>query len=191
MPPSMRWRRPSPFMQAGVVEQQAWPRHRPMPPWPTLTELCRPGSPRPHPSTRFLPMRRCTTAPIARRPICRADATHWPGWPGLARHGACRLYQLCAGLAITLVGAAIVAVAYNRFWLLVEARFGLSGGWRPCWPPACIALSRALEQHEYRYRRERRSLARWQHQPCPLSGNDYWCMVRLVPCWRWPPRAGW
>ena len=43
------------------------------------------------------------------------------GWRDMARAGS---ISFAHGLAITLVGAAIVAVAYNRFWLLAGALSG-------------------------------------------------------------------
>ena len=52
------------------------------------------------------------------------------GWNDLRRIG---WLSLAHGLALAAFGAAIVAVAHNRFWLLAGAPVGLSSSSRRCW----------------------------------------------------------
>ena len=66
------------------------------------------------------------------------------GWRDMARAGS---ISFAHGLAITLVGAAIVAVAYNRFWLLAGALSGFLVV-APVLATSLFALSPALEQPE-------------------------------------------
>ena len=64
------------------------------------------------------------------------------GWRDMARAG---WISFAHGLAISLVGAAIVAVAYNRFWLLAGALSGFLLV-APVLAVGLYAASRALEQ---------------------------------------------
>src|SRR3990167_2467034 len=89
-------------------------------------------------------------------------------WRDMARAG---WISFAHGLALTLFGAAIFAVAHHRFWLL-------AGG--PGLATSLYALSRALE------RRESANLGvvlktwfNWQNSHVNKWGNDYWCMVQF------------
>jgi uncharacterized membrane protein len=80
---------------------------------------------------------------------------------------------------MTLLGAVIMAVAYNRFWLLAGALSGFLVV-APVLATSLYALSRALE------RREPANTAvvlktwlNWQNSHLNKWGNDYWCMVQF------------
>ena len=98
------------------------------------------------------------------------------GWRDMARAG---WISFAHGLAMTLLGAAIMAVAYNRFWLLAGALSGFLVV-APVLATSLYALSRALE------RREPANMAvvlktwlSWQSSHADKRGNDYWCMVQF------------
>ncbi|HNZ91232.1 MAG TPA: DUF2189 domain-containing protein [Acidovorax sp.] len=115
-------------------------------------------------------------------PIVRSIALMQPlvwlalGWRDMARAG---WISFAHGLAITLLGGAIMAVAYNRFWLLAGALSGFLVV-APVLATSLYALSRALE------RNERANTAvvlktwlNWQSSHVNKWGNDYWCMVQF------------
>ncbi len=115
-------------------------------------------------------------------PIVRSIALMQPlvwlalGWRDMARAG---WISFAHGLAITLLGGAIMAVAYNRFWLLAGALSGFLVV-APVLATSLYALSRALE------RNERANTAvvlktwlHWQSSHVNKWGNDYWCMVQF------------
>ena len=98
------------------------------------------------------------------------------GWRDMARAG---WISFAHGLAMTLLGAVIMAVAYNRFWLLAGALSGFLVV-APVLATSLYALSRALE------RREPANTAvvlkawlNWQNSHVNKWGNDYWCMVQF------------
>jgi len=98
------------------------------------------------------------------------------GWRDMARAG---WISFGHGLAMTLLGAVIMAVAYNRFWLLAGALSGFLVV-APVLATSLYALSRALE------RREPANTAvvlktwlNWQNSHVNKWGNDYWCMVQF------------
>ena len=98
------------------------------------------------------------------------------GWRDMARAGS---ISFAHGLAITLVGAAIVAVAYNRFWLLAGALSGFLVV-APVLATSLYALSRALEQREPADTAVvLKTWLNWQHSHVHKWGNDYWCMVQF------------
>lgn len=98
------------------------------------------------------------------------------GWRDMARAG---WISFAHGLAITLVGAAIVAVAYNRFWLLAGALSGFLVV-APVLATSLYALSRALEQREPADTAVvLKTWLNWQHSHVHKWGNDYWCMVQF------------
>lgn len=87
--------------------------------------------------------------------------------------------SLVHGLVLAAAGLAIVAVAYNRFWLLAGALSGFMVI-APVLATSLYALSRALE------RKERadasvvvRTWLNWQDSHFSKWGNDYWCMVQF------------
>ena len=98
------------------------------------------------------------------------------GWRDMARAGS---ISFAHGLAITLVGAAIVAVAYNRFWLLAGALSGFLVV-APVLATSLYALSRALAQREPADTAVvLKTWLNWQHSHVHKWGNDYWCMVQF------------
>lgn len=97
-------------------------------------------------------------------------------WRDMARAG---WISFAHGLVLALGGAAIVAVAHNRFWLLAGALSGFLVV-APVLATSLYALSRAIE------RREEPSAAvvaktwlNWQHSHINKWGNDYWCMLQF------------
>jgi uncharacterized membrane protein len=97
-------------------------------------------------------------------------------WRDMARAG---WISFAHGLVLAGVGAAIVAVAHNRFWLLAGALSGFLVV-APVLATSLYAMSRAIE------RREEPSIGvvaktwfNWQHSHINKWGNDYWCMVQF------------
>jgi uncharacterized membrane protein len=83
------------------------------------------------------------------------------------------------GLVLALLGAAIVAVAHNRFWLLSGALSGFLVV-APVLATSLYALSRALERGEQAdYRVVLKTWLNWQGSHFNKWGNDYWCMVQF------------
>ena len=83
------------------------------------------------------------------------------------------------GLAMTIAGAVIIAIARHRFWLLAGALSGFMVI-APVLVTGLYALSRAIA------RREKANLSvvlktwlNWQHSHFNKWGNDYWCMVQF------------
>ncbi len=102
-------------------------------------------------------------------------------WLGLAWRDMCRTgwVSFAHGLALALGGAAIIALAHNRFWLLAGALSGFMVV-APVLATSLYALSRALE------RKEAANLGvvlktwlNWQGSHVSKWGNDYWCMVQF------------
>lgn len=102
-------------------------------------------------------------------------------WLGLAWHDMRRAgwISFAHGLVLALGGAAIVAIAHNRFWLLAGALSGFLVI-APVLATGLYALSRALE------RKETADLGvvlktwlNWQGSHISKWGNDYWCMVQF------------
>ncbi|HOF51461.1 MAG TPA: DUF2189 domain-containing protein [Rhodoferax sp.] len=97
-------------------------------------------------------------------------------WRDMARSG---WISFAHGLALALAGAAIVAIAHQRFWLLAGALSGFLVV-APVLATSLYALSRALE------RGEKADLSvvlktwlNWQNNHFNKWGNDYWCMVQF------------
>lgn len=98
------------------------------------------------------------------------------GWRDMARAG---WISFAHGLAITLLGAAIMAVAYNRFWLLAGALSGFLVV-APVLATSLYALSRALERRESANSAVvLKTWLNWQNSHVNKWGNDYWCMVQF------------
>ena len=84
-----------------------------------------------------------------------------------------------AGACLAFFGAAIVAVAHNRFWLLSGALSGFLVV-APVLATSLYALSRALERGEKAdYRVVLKTWLNWQGSHFNKWGNDYWCMVQF------------
>jgi uncharacterized membrane protein len=83
------------------------------------------------------------------------------------------------GLALALFGAAIVAIAHHRFWLLAGALSGFMVI-APVLATSLYALSRALEHGEKAdWRLVLKTWLNWQNSHFNKWGNDYWCMVQF------------
>lgn len=83
------------------------------------------------------------------------------------------------GVAITLTGGIIIAIAHQQFWLLAGALSGFMVI-APVLATGLYALSRAIE------RREKANLSvvlktwlNWQHSHFNKWDSDYWCMVQF------------
>lgn len=112
------------------------------------------------------------------RTIALTRPLHWLvlGWRDMAR---CGFISLAHGLALALVGGAILGIAHERFWLLAGALSGFLLV-APVLATSLYALSRALE------RGEKADLGvvlktwlNWQDEHFNKWGNDYWCLVQF------------
>jgi len=83
------------------------------------------------------------------------------------------------GLALSAGGAAIIAIAHQRFWLLAGALSGFLVV-APVLATSLYALSRALERNEPAgWAVVLKTWLNWQHSHINKWGNDYWCMVQF------------
>lgn len=83
------------------------------------------------------------------------------------------------GLALTLAGAVIVGLAYNRFWFLAGALSGFMVI-APVLATSLYALSRALERKEKaNFGVVLKTWLNWQGSHLNKWDNDYWCMVQF------------
>ncbi|MDZ4240366.1 MAG: DUF2189 domain-containing protein [Hydrogenophaga sp.] len=97
-------------------------------------------------------------------------------WRDMVRAG---WISFAHGLAMTLLGAAIMAVAHNRFWLLAGALSGFLVV-APVLATSFYALSRALERGESaNLGVVLKTWLNWQGSHVNKWGNDYWCMVQF------------
>ena len=97
-------------------------------------------------------------------------------WRDMVRAG---WISFAHGLAMALFGAAIFALAHNRFWLLAGALSGFLVV-APVLATSLYALSRALERGEPANSDVvRRTWLHWQGSHGSKWGNDYWCMVQF------------
>lgn len=88
------------------------------------------------------------------------------------------LMSMAHGLVLILIGAAILALGHNRFWLMAGALSGfLVVG--PLVATSLYAISRAIERGEVAdWRLIRRTWTQWQS--CHAEGRGgYWCMVKF------------
>ena len=115
-------------------------------------------------------------------PVVRSISPQQPfvwlvlAWRDMARAG---WVSFAHGLALAFFGAAIVAVAHNRFWLLSGALSGFLVV-APVLATSLYALSRALERGEKAdYRVVLKTWLNWQGSHFNKWGNDYWCMVQF------------
>ena len=128
---------------------------------PTLVAM--PTSPFTPPVVRSIDMMRpMAWLVLAWRDMVRA------GWASVAH-----------GLVLAMLGAAIVAVAHQRFWLLAGALSGFLVV-APVLATSLYALSRALERKETAdWSVVFKTWLNWQHSHFNKWGNDYWCMVQF------------
>lgn len=97
-------------------------------------------------------------------------------WRDMARVG---WVSFAHGLALACVGAAIVAVARQRFWLLAGALSGFLVI-APVLATSLYALSRSLERGEKAdLGVVTKTWLNWQNSHFNKWGNDYWCMVQF------------
>jgi uncharacterized membrane protein len=91
----------------------------------------------------------------------------------------CGWISLAHGLALAMVGAAIVVLTYNRFWLLAGAISGFQVV-TPVLATSLYALSRALERGEPANASVvLKTWLNWQSQHRNKWGNDYWSLVQF------------
>jgi uncharacterized membrane protein len=98
------------------------------------------------------------------------------GWRDMTQVG---WVSFAHGLALAIVGAAIVAIAQDRFWLLAGALSGFMVI-APVLATSLYALSRALERGETAdFRVVTKTWLNWQNHHFNKWGNEYWCMVQF------------
>ena len=122
--------------------------------------------------------------PLADRPVphVRTIALLQPlqwlalAWRDIAK---CGWVSFAHGLVLALAGAAIFAVAHQRFWLLAGALSGFLVV-APVLATSLYALSRALERGEpVGFDVVLKTWLNWQHSHLNKWGNDYWCLVQF------------
>ena len=120
--------------------------------------------------------------PTAPLPPVRSIAPGQPlvwlrlGWRDMLRSG---WISVAHGLVVCAVGAAIVAVAHDRFWLLAGALSGFMVV-APVLATSLYALSRALERGEAADADVvLKTWLNWQDSHINKWGNDYWCMLQF------------
>ena len=97
-------------------------------------------------------------------------------WRDIAK---CGWVSFAHGLILALAGAAIFAVAHQRFWLLAGALSGFLVV-APVLATSLYALSRALERGEpVGFDVVLKTWLNWQHNHLNKWGNDYWCLVQF------------
>ncbi len=97
-------------------------------------------------------------------------------WRDMARIG---WVSFAHGFALAAVGAIIVAIAHQRFWLLAGALSGFMVI-APVLATSLYALSRALERGEKAdLSLVLKTWLNWQNSHFNKWGNDYWCMVQF------------
>ena len=97
-------------------------------------------------------------------------------WRDMARVG---WLSFAHGLVLALSGAAIVAIAHQKFWLLAGALSGFLVV-APVLATSLYALSRALENGETAdLRVVLKTWMNWQNSHFNKRGNGYWCLVQF------------
>lgn len=91
----------------------------------------------------------------------------------------CGWVSLAHGMVLSLAGAVIVAVFYQRFWLLAGALSGFLLV-APVLATSLYALSRARERgEETNLRLVLKTWMSWQRNHFNKWSNDYWCLVQF------------
>lgn len=121
-------------------------------------------------------------SPSALPPVHSIGLLQPLSWLALAWRDLCRAPALgfAHGLVLALLGAAILAVGHNRFWLLAGALSGfLVIG--PVVATSLYAISRALERGEpVGLGLVRQTWMRWQSGHAGAQQHSgYWCLVRF------------
>lgn len=97
-------------------------------------------------------------------------------WRDIAR---CGWISFAHGLALSLAGMFILALAHHRFWLLAGALSGFLVV-APVLATSLYALSRALERGEKADAQVvLKTWLNWQNNHFNKWGNDYWCLVQF------------
>lgn len=98
------------------------------------------------------------------------------GWRDIQRSG---IASLSHGLMVTIIGAAIVAFARQKFWLLAGALTGFLVI-APVLATSLYALSRSIERNESAdWKVIAQTWLNWQNQRLNRWSEDYWCMLRF------------
>ena len=103
---------------------------------------------------------------------------HWLvwAWRDMAH---CGWISFAHGLVLALVGASILLIARDRFWLLAGALSGFLVV-APVLATSLYALSRALERgEEADFGVVLKTWLNWQNKRFNKFGNDYWCLVQF------------
>ena len=97
-------------------------------------------------------------------------------WRDIAKSG---WISILHGLALTLAGAAIIAFARHRFWLLAGALSGFMVV-APVLATSLYALSRAVERKEKpNFSVVLKTWFNWQNKRFNKWDSDYWCMLQF------------
>ena len=92
---------------------------------------------------------------------------------------SCGWLSFAHGLALTIAGSLILAVAHHRFWLLAGALSGFLVV-APVLATSLYALSRSLERGEPANAGVvLKTWFNWQNGHVNKWGNDYWCLVQF------------
>lgn len=112
------------------------------------------------------------------RTVPATQPLHWLvwAWRDMAK---CGWLSFAHGIVLALMGAAILAIAHDRFWLLAGAMSGFLVV-APVLATSLYALSRALERGEKPHVRVvSKTWLNWQNSHFNKFGNDYWCLVQF------------
>jgi uncharacterized membrane protein len=112
------------------------------------------------------------------RTIPLTQPLHWLvwAWRDMAK---CGWISFAHGIVLALMGAAILAIAHDRFWLMAGALSGFLVV-APVLATSLYALSRALERGEKPHVRVvSKTWLNWQNSHFNKFGNDYWCLVQF------------
>ena len=112
------------------------------------------------------------------RTITVMQPLHWLAlaWRDMAR---CGWISFAHGLVLSLLGAGILFIAHDRFWLLAGA-FSSFLIVAPFLATSLYALSRAVERGEKAdLQLVLKTWLRWQHSHKSKLGNDYWRIVQF------------
>ncbi|MDO8458193.1 MAG: DUF2189 domain-containing protein [Burkholderiaceae bacterium] len=97
-------------------------------------------------------------------------------WRDMAR---CGWISFAHGLVLAVLGALILAIAHDRFWILAGAFSGFLVV-APILATSLYALSRALERGEKAdVSLVLKTWLSWQKNHRNKWGNDYWCLVQF------------
>jgi uncharacterized membrane protein len=112
------------------------------------------------------------------RTVPATQPLHWLvwAWRDMAK---CGWLSFAHGIVLALMGAVILAIAHDRFWLLAGAMSGFLVV-APVLATSLYALSRALERGEKPHVRVvSKTWLNWQNSHFNKFGNDYWCLVQF------------